>query len=546
MQLIYNKKKYKIFMYQSFLLKNGRTLYKYSIQIALVFLCCCISIVALGQNRLINIDVKQEQGAFNRNYNFCVGAGRANEGLRADWQHQLREVKRTCGFRYLRFHGLLSDDMGVYFEDKAGNPIYNWQYIDQLFDFLLSINVKPFVELSFMPQALASGKQTIFWWKANVTGPKDYRKWDDLITALVRHWTERYGQHEVASWYFEVWNEPNLHGFFPGTQADYFKLYSETAAAVKSVSASYRVGGPATAGNAWIPDMIKFCSSQHVPLDFISTHTYGVQHGFLDVTGRVGTIVKNDPAAVWNDMQRSRRQISESTMPGLELHYTEWSSSFTPTDPLHDSYLEAAFILDKIKHAAPGVNSLSYWTFTDIFEELGPRATPFHGGFGLLNYQDIKKSAFYAYSFLNALGDMELKSNDTASIACKDAIGNIQVLFWNFTVTHPGDSVNDQQYYNHDLPARKLPPVQISLKNIPAGKYMMTIDRIGYKEHDAYNAYLALGAPSQLTREQVTQIKRQSDWRPASITLNITSKTLEQTLPMRENEVVLLTLKKMK
>ena len=184
-------------------------------------------ILAQPVARRISISPNQTNGNLNRSYNFCVGAGRANEGLRADWQRQLRQAKQQCGFRYIRFHGLLSDDMGVYFEDKAGKPVYNWQYIDELFDFLQSINVKPFVELGFMPTALASGKQTIFWWKGNVTPPKDYQKWNDLIKNLLQHWMQRYGEKEVKTWYFEVWNEPNLAEwvFSAETQKDYFKLY---------------------------------------------------------------------------------------------------------------------------------------------------------------------------------------------------------------------------------------------------------------------------------------------------------------------------------
>ena len=261
--------------------------------------------------RAITADVGVEKGPLNQMFNLCVGAGRANEGLRADWQRQLAYVHRECGFRYLRFHGLLCDDMGVYSEDKNGQPIYNWQYIDELFDFMLSIGVKPFVELGFMPSALASGQNTIFWWKGNVTPPKDYAKWENLIKALVTHWKERYGENEVATWYFEVWNEPNLDGFWIGdkkgktdkefseyAQLEYFKLYDSTAKAIKAVSSRFRVGGPATAGCAWVPETINFCVKNKVPIDFISTHHYCVNSGFLDETGTAGTILSQDPNAM--------------------------------------------------------------------------------------------------------------------------------------------------------------------------------------------------------------------------------------------------------
>jgi xylan 1,4-beta-xylosidase len=467
---------------------------KYKVTLLLIFICATVIAQAQLSERIIDVNINRVKGTLPQSINLCVGAGRANEGLRADWQRQLKIAHQECGFKYIRFHGLLSDDMGVYFEDKYGKPTYNWQYIDELFDFLQSIHMKPFVEVGFMPGALASGDKTIFWWRGNVTPPKDYQKWKDLIKALVMHWTQRYGKAEVASWYFEVWNEPNLKGgFFTGTQQDYFKLYQETATAIKSVSPTYRVGGPATAGNAWVPEMIDFCVQQKVPIDFISTHDYGVKQGFLDETGNAGTILSRNRNQVADDMRRSKGEILSSAMPGLELHYTEWSSSYTPADPIHDSYHEAAYILNTVKQAMPYVNSMSYWTFTDIFEEPGPRTTPFHGGFGMMNYQDIKKPAYYAFKYLNELGHTELHCTDSSAIVCKDAKGNLQVLVWNFTIDHPGDSVNNQVFYKRDLPSKPSPAVHLKIQGVTPGTYTVTIYKTGYRANDPYTAYLNLG-----------------------------------------------------
>src|SRR5579872_3580312 len=123
--------------------------------------------------RVIRADYRLEAGPFSRSYATCVGAGRAAEGLRADWQQQLAMAEKAIGFRYIRFHGLLCDEMHVYTEDKTGRPIYNFQYVDKLYDYLLSIGIRPFVELGFMPPDLASGSKTVFWWKGNVTPPRD-------------------------------------------------------------------------------------------------------------------------------------------------------------------------------------------------------------------------------------------------------------------------------------------------------------------------------------------------------------------------------------
>ena len=490
----------------------------------------CAALTASGATstvRRIEGDVAKERGPMVRMHNHCVGAGRANEGLRADWQRQLRRVREECGFRYIRFHGLFIDDMGVYFEDRDGNPIYNWQYVDELFDFIVGIGMKPFVELGFMPSALGSGTHTIFWYRANVTPPKDYQKWEAFIAAFVEHCVERYGREEVLSWYFEVWNEPNLDGFWMGNpdklpweewavgaRAEYLKLYASSARAVKSVDARFRVGGPATAGEGWIDETLAFCEQEGVPLDFVSTHSYATMSGYLDEHGNAGTVFSPDPDSITSGVRAVREKMNRSVFAGAELHYTEWSASYTPADPIHDSYHSAAFILDKMRNVGATADSMSYWTFTDIFEEPGPRHGAFHGGFGLLNYQDLPKPAFYAYKFLNQLGDTELENADPASFVCRDASGNVQVLFWDFTITHPGPSIINQEFYLADQPARALPAVEVHLQGLKPGMYKLQGRKVGYRANDVQSAWRDLGSPSQLTRAQVAVLQRASDGTP--------------------------------
>jgi len=325
-------------------------------------------------------------------------------------------------------------------------------------------------------------------------------------------------------------------------QQDYFKLYKETAIAIKSVSSKYRVGGPATAGNAWIPEMIDFCTQEKVPIDFISTHDYGVKQGFLDATGNAGTVLSQDRYAVADHMRHSKKQILQSAMPNLELHYTEWSASYTPSDPIHDSYHEAAYILNTVKRAAPDVNSMSYWTFTDIFEEAGPRATPFHGGFGLMNYEDIKKPAYYAFKYLNQLGHNELQCADSSAIVCKDNNGSVQALLWDFTIDHPGDSVNNQVFYKRLLPSKALAPIEFKLHGLKPGKYKVSIYKTGYHANDPYSAYFEMGSPSQLTKEQVKTLKQKDADEPieqSTVAVNA-SGNFEEQLAIRQNDVLFI------
>ncbi|MEO7099781.1 MAG: glycoside hydrolase [Luteolibacter sp.] len=493
--------------------------------------------------RVVSADLKETNGPLNTMFKRCVGAGRANEGLRADWQRQLAVVRRECGFEYIRMHGIFSDDMGVY-REVNGKPEYNWQYIDELFDFLHSIGMKPFVELGFMPGGMASGSKTIFWWKGNVTPPSDMNKWADLVRAFTEHERDRYGDAEVRTWYFEVWNEPNLtNGFWAGTQQQYFDLYAATARAIKGVSPDYKVGGPGTAGCGWIPEFLGFCQTNQVPLDFVSTHTYGVESGFLDETGTAGTALSRNPNSIFGEVKEVRGVIAKSPTPKLELHFTEWSSSYTPSDPFHDSYHSAAYILDKLKNCGDAAQSMSYWTFTDIFEESAPRWQAFHGGFGMMNYQDIKKPSYFAYQFLNRLGATELKSSDPSSWICTDSSGGVQALVWDFTNTFPGKETINQIFYKRDLPAQPKGGVALNLSHLPAGKYAMETYKVGYRVNDPYATYRDLGAPPQLTKDQVAKIKSENSGKPVDVrTVEIgPDGKFKQQFDLRENDAVLIT-----
>ncbi len=490
--------------------------------------------------RDINANVNVAAGPKNNVFNECIGAGRANEGLRADWQHQLAMIQKDVHFKYIRFHGLLHDDMRVYAEDKkTGEPIYNWQYIDRLYDYLLSINIKPFVEFGFMPSDLAAGTKTIFWWKANVSKPKSYQKWDALITKLVQHWKERYGEEELRKWYFEVWNEPDLKGFFDGTQEDYFELYNHTAKAVKSVSPAYRIGGPATSAVKWIGDFLSYCENNKLPVDFVTTHDYGTT-SVLDEMGTKKQQLKSIRDTLAIDVKRVRGTINASAYKNAELHFTEWNTSPSSRDPIHDTYQNAAYILHVLKKASLYSNSMSYWTFTDIFEEAGPGQTPFHGGFGLMNLQDIKKPSYYAYKFLAELGKTELKSNDENAYVCKSDNG-VQVLLWDWT--HPYQNTFNQDYFNKEQPSKFKEVVKLKIANVKKGKYRLEVYKVGYQQNDPYTTYVKMGKPSQFTRAQVEQFKTLSAGLPISKTMvNITNGTFEHDLQLRDNDIVFVKL----
>ena len=503
---------------------------------------CAPCLAEAAGARQIQVDYVAVKGTNIHFEAVCVGAGRVAELLRKAAVDQLNDVHTNCGFQYLRFHGLFHDEMAAYTENK-GVPIYNFQHIDLAYDAILDAGMKPFVELSFMPSALASTNKTIFWWKANVSTPNNYDKWGELVRAFTLHLEQRYGREEIKRWYFEVWNEPNLASFFTGTMADYFKLYDVSAGAVKSVCADFRVGGPATAGNAWVKDLIQHCQSNQVPLDFISTHTYGT-HSVLDEFGKKAQFLITNEDAIAGGVRSVKEQINQSAMPRLPLFYTEWNTSPSSRDPVHDSYLSAAYILNALKRSAGKADAMSYWTYTDVFEEAGPAPSPFHGGFGLINLHGLHKPSYFAYKFLHKLGDEKLVCADANAMACRDQTG-LQILFWNFT--QPEQNESDSVFFKRDLPAKPLAPVSVTVSNLPAGKYSLQICGVGYRRNDVYADFMDMGSPANPTREQVAQLAAKSSGAPlVSEAVEIhAGQTFTRQMEMRENDVYLVKLNRL-
>jgi len=226
------------------------------------------------------------------------------------------------------------------------------------------------------------------------------------------------------------------------------------------------------------------------------------------------------------------------------LFYTEWNTSPSSRDPVHDSYLSAAYILNALNRSAGFADAMSYWTYTDVFEEAGPAPSPFHGGFGLINLQGLHKPSYFAYKFLHELGDDKLVCADANAMACRDQSG-LQILFWNFT--QPEQNEPDSVFFKRDLPAKPLVPVSLTVSNLPLGKYSLEICGVGYRRNDVYADFMDMGSPANPTREQVTQLAAKSSGAPlVSEKVEIhAGQTFTRQIEMRENDVYLVKLNRL-
>jgi xylan 1,4-beta-xylosidase len=504
---------------------------------ACVLSCLGLRVQAEQAPRHIVIDVKGPSSPLDRFFNLSVGSDYPGTLIRDDSLAQLSTVSKELGFRYIRFHAIFHDVLGTY-REVGGKPVYDWTKIDYLYDHLLKLGIRPFVELGFTPEAMKTSDQQIFYWKGNTSHPV-LSKWSGLVDAFVRHLEQRYGQKEIRQWYFEVWNEPNLAGFWEGAdQKAYFELFDVTAKTIKQIDPQLKVGGPATAGAAWVPALIEHTSQAKVPLDFITTHTYGVDGGFLDEKGQADTKLSSSPDAIVGDVRRVREQIQHSSKPGLPLYFTEWSTSYTPRDAVHDSYVSAAYILSKLKGSQGMAQGMSYWTYSDLFEEPGPPTAPFQGGFGLMNPEGVRKPAYFAYKYLNRLGDTALKTSDAQTYATWDH-RVLKVLAWDFV--QPVQNQSNRPFYTHLVPARPDSPLSLDIQHLPPGQYTVTVHRTGFDANDAYSAYLRMGSPKSLSGAQLAQLQAITADKGEVRSWVVSAKgTASLSVPMRTNDVVLI------
>jgi xylan 1,4-beta-xylosidase len=424
------------------------------------------------------------------------GSGRAVLSMRQSYRDDMQTVKKITDFRYVRFHAIFHDELGVYDEDQQGNPVYNFSYIDQIYDGLLANGVRPFVEIGFMPRKLASRLDYhAFWYKQIVAPPKDYAKWDALITAFAQHLVERYGIDEVSQWYFEVWNEPNID-FWTGrpAQQTYFELYDHTARALKAVNSRIRVGGPATAQAAWVDAMIAHAASSNVPLDFVSTHVYGNDTA-KDVFGDDRPVPPHQ--MVCAAVSKVHDQIKTSARPDIPLIWSEFNATYANEQPITDSTYEAPWLADTIRQCDGKVNLMSYWTFSDVFEEQGVVKTPFYGGYGIIAERGIPKPAFRAFEILHNLGDERLAAPQNDVLVTRRKDGSLVIALWN--LVEPEATGPDKTF-------------ALDIKG--AAGTQATIRRVDAAHGDTLAAWKQMGSPRYLTEAQIAALKKASEIGP--------------------------------
>lgn len=440
---------------------------------------------------------------FHNNVDYCIGTGRMGLALTQEYQEQLRLVQEEIGFSHIRGHGLFCDDMAIYQEYEENGvkkAEYNYTYLDRVMDFYRSVGLCPFLELGFMPEKLASGTQTVFYWKGNTTPPRDYRAWCEMVQDLLRHLMERYGAEEVVTWPVEVWNEPNLGIFWKDAdRQEYFRLFYETFHAIKNVDRRFRVGGPAVCGGSdevWIRAFMEYCRSQNLAVDFVTRHHYTVERP--EESGHYDYVTLMEPEDGFANLQTTRDIVdSFEEYKNLPVYITEFNTSYSPKSVIHDTNQNAAFIAHQLSRLGDVSEAYSYWTFGDVFEEQGVAFTPFHGGFGLVANGCIPKPVFWTFAFYKKLQSCRGKCvyRDEYMVVLKNQDGGYQGISWNPV--------------KKDAEAELETEMELCLP-VDAGTYSFLTKTVDEETCNPLKVWHDLGEPAYLTEEQKKLLRQAS------------------------------------
>ncbi len=461
----------------------------------------------------IEINANAASHPFPHFWEQMFGSGRAILSLRESYRHDLREVRQITGFEFVRFHAIFHDEVGVYDEDAQGSPVYNYSYVDQIYDGLLANHVRPFVELSFMPKKMTSDPNALhaFWYRQNVAPPKDWNRWEQLIENFTRHLVDRYGLDEVSHWYFEVWNEPNID-FWVGNPKEetYYQLYDHAAAAIKRVSSKLLVGGPSTAQAAWADRFLAHCKEKNVPVDFVSTHVYGNDKA-EDVFGTHEQIPRNQ--MVCRSVKKVHDQIAASAFPKMPLIWSEYNAAYDNETQVTDSAYMGPFLANTIRECDGLTQIMSYWSFSDVFEEQGVVKTPFYGGFGLLAARSIPKPAFNDFALLHHLGETRLDVSSDSALVTKRKDGSLAIATWNLFLPEETGAAKTVTLRFHS--ASQVRSVRVTIVD---------------KEHGSpLPAWEKMGKPVSPTEQQIAEL-RETAALPAAKVMPLSNGSLTLTL----------------
>ncbi len=472
----------------------------------------------------IKIDCQGVIGEVKPVWKRLINVGYAKDILLSDVQSQLTDLQKEIGFNHLRFHGLFDDDMMVYSEGSRGNPILNFTYVDMVFDFLLSIDLLPYVEFSYMPSKLAMKDVRIFRRPSVISTPKDLFKWCYLIEELLKHCIKRYGISCVSKWLFCPWAGPEFGEMFHiYTREEYYKLYKASFDTVKKIHESFRVCGPGSTLSSleFIDDFMEFCSKEQCIPDLLAVHCYhGLEPEEMDENIHLQErddvfpiAISDDQHYIKNQMSLLRKLLGRKGFENLPVLLDEWNSNLWQRDLCNDTCYKSAYLFKNILENHDAAWAFGYWTVSDFMEEIAPAKEIFHGGFGLFTRNNIKKSGYRVFELLNKMGTQLLEKGDGYFVT-KTKEG-IQIFIYHYVhydlmyrYRHASNMNQLERYNVFNQTESKV--LHIQLKGLEVGEYIKRQYSVSPKGGSAYDEWLHMGAPEGMTIEELSYLKTRS------------------------------------
>ncbi len=510
------------------------------------------------------VDTAAKGVLFPNTWQRIINIGYAGELVSATVQRQLRIMQESIGFSHLRFHGILDNEINIYNEDEKGNPILYFTYLDMILDFLDSINLKPYLELSFIPTKLAKHLCSPFSHRAYISSVKDLDKWRYLVRGIVMHCVERYGLSSVKQWYFSFmgfnWVQCGYAPKYAISLDEYYALYLAAYQEIKGVNSEFLVGGPATDsftletdGIATMEEWISVCFQHHCPPDFVAIHCYPVvgrdmihleaskeKSNAMMISKTAFSSRSEDENYIAHHLKLLKQSMRRAGLTKVPIVIDEWNSSLWQRDPISDTCFRSAFIAKNIIENAASVMAMAQAFVSDYSIEAYPEKEPFYGDIGMFTNNDVRKNVFYVYKLFSRLGNVKIASGDGWAAFRHDRTIQLVLYYYcdynrilGYTVT---DFAKADRYFVFS--EREDKEYRFDFDGLEIGDYLLREWRINRENGSAYDKWVQMGSPENLTAEECGYLDRISE--PAYYKRKISFEKQALSFVVQPHEVVLV------
>ncbi|WP_313638752.1 GH39 family glycosyl hydrolase, partial [Paenibacillus sp.] len=471
----------------------------------------------------LHVDTSRKIRTLSHNWRTLINAGYAKDLLNGAVQAQIRKIQKEIGFRYMRCKGLLDDDMMLYVSKMSGSIDYNFVYIDEVLDFMLSVELQPYVEFSYMPSALA--REAVFPFKrpSILSMPEKLDEWLALVTSLVRHFIDRYGIESVREWRFAPFVSPEFSGYGVFTMEEYWVLYRETSLAIRAIDPLLHIVGPGSNidSSDLISDFLVSCSKGTCMPDSLALRAY---HSILPSQEDTGLklmaedeafalAASGDEQFLGHALHKVKKLLRQRGFGNLPVILEEWSNSIWQRDLCNDTSYKSAFLFKNILENYDQFEAMGYWSLSDHMEEIVPSSDLFHGGFGLFTRGGLPKSCYRALQLLRYAGSCLIAEGDGYFITSSK--GEIQIFLYNYChydtlyrYRHTTHLTQTERYNVFNI--RNSRQYHICLDDLTPGVYTERRYSVGPDGGSAFDEWLSMGAPKDMRPEEWSYLESRS------------------------------------